>query len=62
MKQEISDEKYYITTPIYYSSDNLHIGHSYCTVAVDALMAFQRQTEAVDAMFLTGTDEHGARR
>jgi len=58
MKQEISMKKYYITTPIYYPSDNLHIGHSYCTVAVDALARFKRQT-GYDVMFLTGTDEHG---
>jgi methionyl-tRNA synthetase len=51
-------KKYYITTPIYYPSDNLHIGHSYCTVAVDALARFKRQT-GYDVMFLTGTDEHG---
>jgi methionyl-tRNA synthetase len=58
MKQEISMKKYYITTPIYYPSDNLHIGHSYCTVAVDVLARFKRQT-GYDVMFLTGTDEHG---
>ncbi len=51
-------KKYYITTPIYYPSDKLHIGHSYCTVAVDALARFKRQT-GYDVMFLTGTDEHG---
>ncbi len=51
-------KKYYITTPIYYPSDNLHIGHSYCTVAVDVLARFKRQT-GYDVMFLTGTDEHG---
>jgi len=51
-------KNYYITTPIYYPSDNLHIGHSYSTVAVDALARFKRQT-GYDVMFLTGTDEHG---
>lgn len=50
--------KFYITTPIYYPSDNLHIGHSYCTVAADAMARFKRLT-GYDVMFLTGTDEHG---
>lgn len=50
--------KFYITTPIYYPSDNLHIGHSYCTVAADAMARFKRLT-GYDIMFLTGTDEHG---
>ena len=49
---------YYITTPIYYPSDNLHIGHAYCTVAADAEARFRR-LEGYDVMFLTGTDEHG---
>jgi methionyl-tRNA synthetase len=49
---------YYITTPIYYPSDKLHIGHSYTTVAADALARFKRLT-GYDVMFLTGTDEHG---
>ena len=49
---------FYITTPIYYPSDNLHIGHSYCTVAADAMARFKRLT-GYDVMFLTGTDEHG---
>ena len=51
-------EKFYITTPIYYPSDNLHIGHSYCTVATDAMARYKRLT-GYDVMFLTGTDEHG---
>ena len=50
--------KFYMTTPIYYPSDNLHIGHSYCTVAADAMARFKRLT-GYDVMFLTGTDEHG---
>ncbi len=54
----LSMKKYYITTPIYYPSDKLHIGHSYTTVAADALARFKRQT-GFDVMFLTGTDEHG---
>ena len=49
---------FYITTPIYYPSDKLHIGHTYCTVATDALARYKRLT-GCDVMFLTGTDEHG---
>ena len=49
---------FYITTPIYYPSDKLHIGHSYTTVACDALARFKRM-QGCDVMFLTGTDEHG---
>lgn len=49
---------FYITTPIYYPSDNLHIGHSYCTVMADAMARFKR-LQGYDVMFLTGTDEHG---
>ncbi|ERK28431.1 methionine--tRNA ligase [Clostridium intestinale] len=49
---------YYITTPIYYPSANLHIGNTYTTVAADALARFKRLTD-YDVMFLTGTDEHG---
>ena len=49
---------FYITTPIYYPSDKLHIGHSYTTVACDALARFKRK-QGYDVMFLTGTDEHG---
>lgn len=51
-------EKFYITTPIYYPSDKLHIGHAYCTTAADSIARFKRQT-GYDVMFLTGTDEHG---
>ncbi|NLZ28767.1 MAG: methionine--tRNA ligase [Firmicutes bacterium] len=51
-------KSYYITTPIYYPSDKLHIGHSYTTVAADALARFKRQA-GYDVLFLTGTDEHG---
>jgi len=49
---------YYITTPIYYPSDNLHIGHTYCTVMADAMARFKRAL-GYDVRFLTGTDEHG---
>ena len=51
-------EKFYITTPIYYPSDKLHIGHTYCTVATDAMARYKR-LQGCDVMFLTGTDEHG---
>lgn len=50
--------KFYITTPIYYPSDNLHIGHSYSTVSADALARYHR-LKGDDVFFLTGTDEHG---
>ena len=49
---------FYITTPIYYPSDKLHIGHTYCTVATDAIARYKR-LRGYDVMFLTGTDEHG---
>ncbi|MDD7795106.1 methionine--tRNA ligase [Clostridium sp. 'White wine YQ'] len=52
------NKTYYITTPIYYPSANLHIGNTYTTVAADALARFKRLT-GYDVMFLTGTDEHG---
>ena len=51
-------KKFYITTPIYYPSDNLHIGHSYCTVATDTMARYKRLT-GYDVLFLTGADEHG---
>ena len=50
--------RYYLTTPIYYPSDNLHIGHAYTTVAADAIARYKRQ-RGYDVMFLTGSDEHG---
>lgn len=50
--------KYYITTPIYYPSGKLHIGHSYTTVAADTMARYKR-LQGYDVMFLTGTDEHG---
>ena len=52
------NEKFYITTPIYYPSDKLHIGHTYCTVATDTLARYHR-LRGEEVMFLTGTDEHG---
>lgn len=54
----MSKGNYYITTPIYYPSAKLHIGHTYTTVAADALARFKRFT-GYDVQFLTGTDEHG---
>ncbi|MEG1779136.1 MAG: methionine--tRNA ligase, partial [Oscillospiraceae bacterium] len=52
------DNTFYITTPIYYPSDKLHIGHSYCTVATDTMARYKRM-QGFDVLFLTGTDEHG---
>ena len=49
---------FYVTTPIYYPSGNLHIGHTYTTVAADAIARFKRFC-GYDVKFLTGTDEHG---
>ena len=57
-KKRMDKKTFYITTPIYYPSDNLHIGHTYCTVATDAIARYKR-LRGYDVMFLTGTDEHG---
>ena len=54
----MENKRFYITTPIYYPSDKLHIGHTYCTVATDAMARYKR-LQGYDVMFLTGTDEHG---
>ena len=54
----MKDKTFYITTPIYYPSGKLHIGHSYTTVAADAMARYKRM-QGFDTMFLTGTDEHG---
>lgn len=54
----MSKPTFYITTPIYYPSDNLHIGHAYTTVAADAMARYKR-LRGYDTWFLTGTDEHG---
>lgn len=54
----MSKKPYYITTPIYYPSDKLHIGHTYCTVASDAMARYKRM-RGFDVLFLTGVDEHG---
>ena len=52
------NKKFYITTPIYYPSDNLHIGHAYFSVMADTMARYKR-IQGYDVMFLTGTDEHG---
>ena len=51
-------ETFYITTPIYYPSAKLHVGHTYCTVMADAMARFKRLS-GYDVRFMTGTDEHG---
>ena len=53
-----NQKTFYLTTPIYYPSDNLHIGHAYCSVAADTMARFKKQ-EGYDVYFVTGTDEHG---
>ena len=54
----MSKGNFYITTPIYYPSAKLHIGHTYCTVATDAMARYKR-LQGYNVKFLTGTDEHG---
>ncbi len=54
----MTQDKYYLTTPIYYPSDNLHIGHAYCTTIADSLARFHR-LRGDDVWFMTGSDEHG---
>lgn len=54
----MADKKFYITTPIYYPSDKLHIGHTYSTVQADTVSRYKR-LRGYDTFFLTGTDEHG---
>ena len=55
----MSEKKpFYITTPIYYPSAKLHIGHAYCTTLADAIARFKRLA-GYDVFFLTGSDEHG---
>jgi len=53
-------EKFYITTPIYYTNASPHIGHAYTTIACDVLARWNR-LQGKDVFFLTGTDEHGAK-
>lgn len=52
------NKTFYVTTPLYYPSNNLHLGHTYTTVAADTLARFKKQL-GYDVKFLTGTDEHG---
>ena len=54
----MDQKKFYITTPKYYTSDKLHKGHTYCTVATDAMARYKR-LQGYNVKFLTGTDEHG---
>ena len=54
----MSKPKFYITTPIYYPSGNMTIGHTYTTVAADTMTRFKKM-QGYDTYFLTGTDEHG---
>ena len=58
MCDKCEKKTFYITTPIYYPSDNLHIGHAYCSTAADTMARFKKMT-GYDTYFLTGTDEHG---
>jgi len=54
----MTDKKFYLTTPLYYTNANIHIGHAYTTVIADALARYKR-LKGYDVCFLTGTDEHG---
>ncbi|MFP4017149.1 MAG: methionine--tRNA ligase [Halanaerobiales bacterium] len=54
----MSKDTFYVTTPIYYPSDRLHIGHAYTTVAADTIAKYKAM-QGFDTMFLTGSDEHG---
>lgn len=59
MTQATTEQKrFYITTPIYYPSANLHIGHAYCTVMADTMTRYKRM-QGYETYFLTGSDEHG---
>lgn len=55
---DLNKKPYYITTPIYYPSGNLHLGHTYTTIAADTLKRY-KNIQGFDAYFITGTDEHG---
>ena len=57
----MEQKRFYITTPIYYPSDKLHIGHTYCTVATDAMARYKRLS-GCDVLFLTGTLSIGAKK
>ena len=56
--KEVNKKTFYITTPIYYPSDNPHIGHTFCTVYADSMKRYKKM-RGYDVYFLTGTDEHG---
>lgn len=58
MEQAHKKPTFYITTPIYYPSAQLHIGHTYCTTLADVLARYHR-LKGEDVFFLTGSDEHG---
>src|SRR3712207_6802387 len=60
METPMSDDFFYLTTPIYYINDVPHLGHAYTTVAADFVARFRR-LEGRRVHFLTGTDEHGER-
>ena len=54
----MAKQSFYITTPIYYPSAKLHIGHAYCTTIADSIARYKRLSD-FDVFFLTGSDEHG---
>lgn len=54
----LAKQSFYITTPIYYPSAKLHIGHAYCTTIADSIARYKRLSD-FDVFFLTGSDEHG---
>ncbi|MBU2702094.1 methionyl-tRNA synthetase [Sporomusaceae bacterium BoRhaA] len=54
----MSKKPFYLTTPIFYPSDKLHIGHAYCTSVADTIARYKRLMD-YDVLFLTGSDEHG---
>ena len=58
MTEAAETKRFYITTPIYYPSANLHIGHAYCTVMADTMTRYKRM-QGYETYFLTGSDEHG---
>lgn len=58
MTESAEAKRFYITTPIYYPSANLHIGHAYCTVMADTMTRYKRM-QGYETYFLTGSDEHG---
>ncbi|HEX3095654.1 MAG TPA: class I tRNA ligase family protein, partial [Patescibacteria group bacterium] len=60
MTEETPEQKFYITTPIYYVNDKPHIGSAYTTIAADVLARFHR-ARGIDTWFLTGTAEHGSK-